>query len=114
MYLFCHFFYLETIAEVLQELSHDKFLINDISFLFEMSRKRAISPYALVIALIYLDRLKKTKKSHKNNLVSNTKISSDSFDKYSVSYLTNTELCLVSLVIHILFIYYWYYLEYSL
>jgi len=87
-----------TIAEVLQELSHDKFLVDDISFIFEMSRKRAISPYALVIALIYLNRLKTKNTSMKTNQMKYSKTPLGSFDKYSASYLTNTELCLVSLV----------------
>lgn len=93
----------ETIAEVLQEFSHDKFLVDDIAFIFEMSRKRAISPYALVVALIYLNRLK-TKTSCRGSryptaFSSCTSSNADSFDKYSVNYLTNTELCLVSLLL---------------
>lgn len=89
----------ETIAEVLQEFSHDKFLVDDISFIFEMSRKRAISPYALVIALIYLNRLKiKTTQTKDNGAFGYFK-TPDNFDKYSASYLTNTELCLVSLLL---------------
>ena len=90
----------ETIAEVLQQFSHDKFLLDDIAFIFEMSRKRAISPYALVVALIYLNRLKtKTKSKYTSSTSSRASASSVGFDKYAVNYLTNTELCLVSLLL---------------
>ena len=57
-----------------------------------MSRKKAISPYAIVVALIYMNRIKtKTKTSSIYGHSAN-------FDKYAASYLSNTELCLVSLV----------------
>lgn len=90
----------ETIAEVLQEFSHDKFLVDDIAFIFEMSRKRAISPYALIVALIYLNRLKtKTSSKYRTSSSSYSSSAADGFDKYAVNYLTNTELCLVSLLL---------------
>lgn len=89
----------ESIAEVLQEFSKEKFFFDDLSFIFEMSRKRAISPYAIIVALIYLNRLKsKTAKASANtsSLLSSKSIG---FDKYSASYLSNTELCLISLLL---------------
>ena len=77
---------------MVQEFSHEKFFFHDISFILEMSRKRAISPYAIVVALIYMNRIKtKTKSSPIYGQSAN-------FDKYAASYLSNTELCLVSLV----------------
>lgn len=90
----------ETIAEVLQEFSHDKFLVDDIAFVFEMSRKRAISPYALIVALIYLNRIRtKTISKYRTSSSSCSSSGADGFDKYAVNYLTNTELCLVSLLL---------------
>jgi hypothetical protein len=99
-------FRIDTIAEFVQELSEDKFFINDISFIFELSRKRAISPCAIVVALIYLKRLKaKSKTNVAFNSFYNINESSScnnyiyNYDKYSANCLSNTELCLISLVI---------------
>jgi len=93
----------ETIAEFVQELSDDKFFINDISFIFELSRKRAISPCAIIVALIYLKRLKTKTKSNLtysfNPLDSSSYPYSCSYDKYSANCLSNTELCLISLLL---------------
>lgn len=96
----------DTIAEFVQELSEDKFFINDISFIFELSRKRAISPCAIVVALIYLKRLKaKSKTNVAFNSFYNINESSScnnyiyNYDKYSANCLSNTELCLISLLL---------------
>lgn len=89
----------ETIAEVLQEFTHDKFIFDDISFVIEMSRKRALSPYAIIVALIYLNRLKKKKANSSGFSKSFFSTSESGFDKYSANYLTNTELCLISLLL---------------
>jgi hypothetical protein len=86
---------------MLQEFSRDQFFINDISFIFEMSRKRSISPYAIVVALIYLNRLKNKPKSSNSYETWHSSLNGSNekeFDKYSANYLTNTELCLISLV----------------
>jgi len=94
----------DTIAEFVQELSKDKFFINDISFIFELSRKRAISPCAIVVALIYLKRLK-IKTNLLNNFEPITNESSSNYpynknyEKYSANCLSNTELCLISLLL---------------
>lgn len=96
----------DTIAEFVQELSEDKFFINDISFIFELSRKRAISPCAIVVALIYLKRLK-AKSQASTNLFNinepyscnNTYMNNNNYDKYAANCLSNTELCLISLLL---------------
>lgn len=71
---------IETICEFVEDILEEKCLVDDLSFLFDMSRKHKLSPCAILLGMIYLKRLKD------NN-------SSKSKFKYS-----NTELCLVSLV----------------
>lgn len=97
----------DTIAEYVQGLSKDKFFLNDLSFVFEMSRKRAISPYAIIVALLYLKRLKtkinaskyEKKSSYwpcysaKNLIDSYFNSKNSEFENFG-----NTELCLVSIV----------------
>lgn len=70
-----------------------------------MSRKRAISPCAIVVALIYLKRLK-IKTNLLNNFQPITNESSNNYpynnknyEKYSANCLNNTELCLISLLL---------------
>lgn len=58
-----------------------------------MSRKRAISPYAIIVALLYLKRLKN--KSSINRLGKNK----NNFSECSDSTISNSELCLISIVI---------------
>jgi hypothetical protein len=41
--------YLETLSEFVQDLLEEKFIIDDLSFLFEMSRKRKLSPCAILV-----------------------------------------------------------------
>ena len=108
----------DTIAQFAQELSDNQFFINDLSFIFEMSRKRAVSPYAIIVALIYLKRLKNKCASssspslcHANSTANNSNessasassSSSSSFSANTSKLLTqqmfsNTELCLISIV----------------
>jgi hypothetical protein len=76
--LFFFFYFKETICEFVQELLEEKCLIDDLSFLFEMSRTHKLSPCAILIGMIYLKRLKTSSKC--KNIFS------------------STELCLVSLV----------------
>ncbi|RNA10586.1 cnppd1 [Brachionus plicatilis] len=98
----------DTIAEYVQGLSKDKFFLNDLSFVFEMSRKRAISPYAIIVALLYLKRLKtkinaskyEKKSSYwpcysaKNLIDSYFNSKNSEFENFG-----NTELCLVSILL---------------
>lgn len=95
------FLFKETIAEFVEELSEEKFILNDLSFIFEMSRKRAISPYVMIVALMYLNRLKTKsvfeKKSEKWSSYSSSCLV-NSYFKASSNTFTNTELCLVSIV----------------
>lgn len=96
----------ETIADFVEELSEEKFILNDLSFLFEISRKRAISPYVMIVALIYLNRLKtKTVYAQKveawSSYSSSCLISSyfNRNSSKSSNSLSNTELCLVSILL---------------
>lgn len=97
----------DTIAEYVQGFSKDKFFLNDLSFLFEMSRKRAISPYAIIVALLYLKRLKtKTSNTNFGNKCSywpcySAKNLIESYfnpQKNEFENFGNTEFCLVSIV----------------
>lgn len=91
----------DTIAEFAQDLSDEEFFINDLSFILDMSRKRAISPYALIVALLYLKRLKSKQTPNNpnpdkcenslNNYLSRTIVNPNG--------LTNAELCLISIVL---------------
>lgn len=98
----------DTIAEFVQDLSEDRFFLNDLSFVFEMSRKRAISPYAIIVALLYLKRLKaKTTQSKYTKSSSywscySAKNLIDSYFKPKQTEsetFTNAELCLVSILL---------------
>ncbi len=62
-----------------------------------MSRKRAISPYAIIVALLYLKRLKK--KSSINGIGNNINNFSECKNS-NESNLSNSELCLISIVIY--------------
>ena len=99
----------DTIAEYAHDLTDDPFFFDDLSFVFELSRKRAISPYAILVALLYMKRLKQ--KTNNNN--NDTPLYIDSYSSRNVidSYffkengnvnaesLTNSELCLVSMLL---------------
>jgi hypothetical protein len=69
----------ESIAEFMQKLLDEKFLVDDLSFIFEISQKRTLSPCTILLAMIYLKRLKQNSSK-------------------CVYSFTNCELCLVSLV----------------
>ena len=93
----------ETIAEFVEEFSEEKFILNDLSFVVEMSRKRAISPYVMIVALMYLNRLKVTRNGRVQKRAEGWSSYSssclvNSYFKTSSSGFTNTELCLVSIV----------------
>jgi hypothetical protein len=92
----------DTIAEFSKELSNEEFFINDLSFIFEMARKRAISPYAIIVALLYLKRLKQklTPQSVVSKPVKNSNLRYKFYDECCPG-LSNSELCLVSIVSHI-------------
>lgn len=95
----------ETIAEFVQDLSDEEFFINDLSFILDMSRKRAISPYALIVALLYLKRLKSKPiyepkstnfiNGYFNRAVKNATNNTDQPPKG----LSNAELCLISIIL---------------
>jgi len=70
----------ETMCEYFQNLLQEKFIIDDLAFMFDMSRKRNLSPYAILLSMIYLKRLKESSSKWRN--------------VYSSS-----ELCLVSLLL---------------
>jgi hypothetical protein len=110
----------DTIAEFAQEISDDPFFVNDLSFIFELSRKRAISPYAIIVALMYLKRLK-AKQTAGNSRGRRNQMRESTLDSYSsqqvidsyfsscrheqkqdadsLDSLSNTELCLVSILL---------------
>jgi hypothetical protein len=90
----------DVFAEFLQGASNERFFINDLSFIFEISRKRVISPYAIILALIYLKRLNiKDKKQFESKAPSSSLNPPDSSRKSN----SNTELGLITIV-SILFI----------
>jgi hypothetical protein len=93
----------ETIAEFVEELSDEKFILNDLSFIFEMARKRAISPYVMIVALMYLNRLKVRSVYSKQQVENWSSYSSsclvNSYFKTTSSSFTNTELCLISILL---------------
>jgi hypothetical protein len=66
-----------------------------------MSRKRAISPYVMIVALVYLNRLK-TKTKYAKRVENWSSYSSsclvNSYFKSSSPNFSNTELCLISIV----------------
>ncbi|CAF0757578.1 unnamed protein product [Brachionus calyciflorus] len=97
----------DTIAEFVQDLSEDQFFLNDLSFIFEMSRKRAISPYAIIVALLYLKRLKTkiTQSNFENKSLWSCYSARNLIDTYfkpkqnEFENFTNSELCLISILL---------------
>lgn len=96
----------DTIAEYAYDLTDDPFFFDDLSFVFELSRKRAISPYAILVALLYMKRLKqKTTSNNDTPIYIDSYSSRNVIDSYFIKEnvnpesLTNSELCLVSMLL---------------
>lgn len=85
----------DTIAEFVGDVSHEQqqFYLNDLSFIFELSRTQSVSPYAVIVALLYLRRLKE-KQQTPTTTTSNPEMT-----------VSNMELCLISIVRLMFFIF---------